>query len=99
MMRGGRMRARYWHQAKRLRYCDERQADIEGSEHYPHRKKFGVILAVQNSHHFEIAIPPDSGYSDGRRPDAIEFTSGKRMERDGILPSTVCSMIRWRTRS
>ncbi|HLG25363.1 MAG TPA: CCA tRNA nucleotidyltransferase, partial [Candidatus Gracilibacteria bacterium] len=44
----------------------------------PIGKQFGVILAVQNSHHFEIAtFRSDSGYSDGRRPDAIEFTSAE----------------------
>jgi len=41
----------------------------------PVGKEFGVILAVENGHHFEIAtFRSDSGYSDGRRPDAIEFT-------------------------
>lgn len=41
-------------------------------------KKFGVILAIVNEHHFEIAtFRSDSGYSDGRRPDAVIFTSAK----------------------
>ncbi|EKD48048.1 MAG: metal dependent phosphohydrolase, partial [uncultured bacterium] len=41
----------------------------------PIGKEFGVILAVKNGHHFEIAtFRSDSGYSDGRRPDAITFT-------------------------
>ncbi len=41
-------------------------------------KKFGVILAVENNHHFEIAtFRSDAGYSDGRRPDAILFTNPK----------------------
>jgi len=41
----------------------------------PIGKEFGVILAIKNGHHFEIAtFRSDSGYSDGRRPDAIEFT-------------------------
>ncbi len=41
----------------------------------PIGKEFGVILAVVKGHHFEIAtFRSDSGYSDGRRPDAVEFT-------------------------
>lgn len=44
----------------------------------PVGKKFGVILAVQNGHHFEIAtFRSDSGYSDGRRPDAVFFATAK----------------------
>ena len=44
----------------------------------PIGKEFGVILAIKNGHHFEIAtFRSDSGYSDGRRPDAVEFTSAK----------------------
>ncbi len=44
----------------------------------PIGKKFGVILAIKNGHHFEVAsFRSDSGYSDGRRPDAVEFTSAK----------------------
>jgi len=44
----------------------------------PIGKEFGVILAIQNSHNFEIAtFRSDSGYSDGRRPDAVEFTNAK----------------------
>ncbi|MBI2634726.1 CCA tRNA nucleotidyltransferase [Candidatus Peregrinibacteria bacterium] len=44
----------------------------------PVGKKFGVILAIKNGHHFEIAtFRSDAGYSDGRRPDAVEFTSAK----------------------
>jgi len=44
----------------------------------PIGKKFGVILAVQNDHNFEIAtFRSDSGYSDGRRPDAVEFTNAE----------------------
>ncbi len=39
-------------------------------------KSFGVITAIENGHHFEIAsFRSDSGYSDGRRPDAVTFTS------------------------
>ncbi|MBT4917604.1 CCA tRNA nucleotidyltransferase [Candidatus Peregrinibacteria bacterium] len=44
----------------------------------PIGKQFGVILAIQNGHNFEIAtFRSDSGYSDGRRPDAIEFTNAE----------------------
>lgn len=42
----------------------------------PIGKKFGVILTIHKQHHFEIAtFRSDSGYSDGRRPDAVEFTT------------------------
>jgi len=45
----------------------------------PIGKKFGVILAIENGHRFEIAtFRSDSGYSDGRRPDAVYFTSPKK---------------------
>lgn len=45
----------------------------------PIGKKFGVILAIENDFHFEIAtFRSDSGYSDGRRPDAVYFTSPKK---------------------
>ena len=44
----------------------------------PIGKEFGVILAVKGGHHFEIAtFRSDSGYSDGRRPHAVEFTDAK----------------------
>lgn len=44
----------------------------------PIGKKFGVILAIKNGHHFEVAtFRSDSGYTDGRRPDAVEFTNAK----------------------
>jgi len=44
----------------------------------PVGKKFGVILAIKNKHSFEVAtFRSDSGYSDGRRPDAVQFTSAK----------------------
>ncbi|MBT4366737.1 CCA tRNA nucleotidyltransferase [Candidatus Peregrinibacteria bacterium] len=44
----------------------------------PIGKEFGVILAVQNGHNFEVAtFRSDSGYSDGRRPDAIEYTNAE----------------------
>ncbi len=41
-------------------------------------KHFGVILVEENSHHFEIAtFRSDSGYSDGRRPDFVTFTTAE----------------------
>jgi putative nucleotidyltransferase with HDIG domain len=41
----------------------------------PIGKAFGVITTEHNGHHFEIAtFRNDSGYSDGRRPNAIEFS-------------------------
>jgi len=41
-------------------------------------KKFGIIMAIVNNYTFEIAtFRSDSGYSDGRRPDAIFFSSPK----------------------
>lgn len=44
----------------------------------PVGKKFGVILAVKNGHHFEVAtFRSDAAYSDGRRPDAVYFTDPK----------------------
>ncbi len=44
----------------------------------PIGKEFGVILAVEDEHHFEVAtFRSDSSYSDGRRPDAILFTDAK----------------------
>ena len=44
----------------------------------PVGKEFGVILVIKNKHHFEVAtFRSDSGYSDGRRPDAVLFTDDK----------------------
>lgn len=41
-------------------------------------EQFGVIIAEHQGHHFEIAtFRSDSGYSDGRRPDAVLFTSAQ----------------------
>ncbi len=41
----------------------------------PVGKSFGVIFTTLNGHNFEIAtFRSDSGYSDGRRPDAVIFT-------------------------
>ena len=54
--------------------------DIESIlEHtVPIGKKFGVILAVKNDHHFEVAtFRSDASYTDGRRPDAVYFTNPK----------------------
>lgn len=44
----------------------------------PIGKKFGVIIAIQAGHKFEVAtFRSDSSYTDGRRPDAIFFTNAK----------------------
>lgn len=44
----------------------------------PIGEKYGVIIAEQNGHHFEVAtFRSDSGYSDGRRPDAVLFANAK----------------------
>lgn len=44
----------------------------------PIGKQFGVILAIKNGHHFEVAtFRSDSGYSDGRRPDYVKFTDAE----------------------
>ncbi len=44
----------------------------------PVGKKFGVILAIIDGHHFEIAtFRSDSASSDGRRPDAVIFSSAE----------------------
>ncbi|MFH0820751.1 MAG: CCA tRNA nucleotidyltransferase [Candidatus Peregrinibacteria bacterium] len=44
----------------------------------PVGKRFGVMIAVVHGHHFEVAtFRSDSGYSDGRRPNAVTFTSAK----------------------
>lgn len=41
----------------------------------PIGEKYGVTIAEKNGHHFEVAtFRSDSGYSDGRRPDAVLFT-------------------------
>lgn len=45
----------------------------------PIGEQFGVMLAVEDGHHFEIAtFRSDGGYSDGRRPDAVLFTNAKQ---------------------
>ena len=55
---------------------DEIEALMEKT--YPIGKQFGVILVEENGHHFEIAtFRSDSSYSDGRRPDAVLFTSAE----------------------
>jgi poly(A) polymerase len=44
----------------------------------PVGKEFGVILVIENGKSFEVAtFRSDSGYSDGRRPDAVMFTDAK----------------------
>jgi poly(A) polymerase len=59
---------------------DELEAIFEHT--IPVGKKFGVILVVQNGHHFEIAtFRSDAGYSDGRRPDAVIFTNAENDAR------------------
>ena len=50
---------------------------IEGlfEKTFPIGKAFGVIQVHQNGHTFEVAtFRSDSGYQDGRRPDAVLFT-------------------------
>lgn len=48
----------------------------------PIGKQFGVILAQKDGHDFEVAtFRSDSGYSDGRRPDAVTFTSAEEDAR------------------
>src|SRR3989338_8946621 len=45
-------------------------------ETYAVGKSFGVINVVESGYNFEIAtFRSDSGYSDGRRPDAVIFTN------------------------
>lgn len=49
------------------------------SKTVPIGKEFGVILAIEKGHNFEIAtFRSDSGYSDGRRPDAVTFTKPEK---------------------
>ena len=61
---------------------DEIEKIVDGmhleSKTVPIGKQFGVILGIVNGHSFEIAtFRSDSSYSDGRRPDAIIFSSAK----------------------
>jgi len=52
------------------------------SKTIPIGKQFGVILGIVHGHHFEIAtFRSDSSYSDGRRPDAVLFTTAKEDAR------------------
>ncbi len=45
---------------------------------FPVGKNFGIIMAIENGHHFEVAtFRSDSGYSDGRRPDYVTFANAK----------------------
>lgn len=44
----------------------------------PVGKKYGVIVTVLEDHRFEVAtFRSDASYTDGRRPDAVYFTSAK----------------------
>lgn len=44
----------------------------------PIGKEFGVILALQDDHEFEVAtFRSDSGYSDGRRPQAVYYSNAR----------------------
>lgn len=46
----------------------------------PLGRQFGIVLVPGGGHHFEVAtFRKDAGYTDGRRPTAIEFTD---METD-----------------
>ncbi|MEK7171405.1 MAG: CCA tRNA nucleotidyltransferase [Patescibacteria group bacterium] len=49
---------------------------------HPIGEKYGVVVAEHGGHHFEIAtFRSDSGYSDGRRPDAVLFTNAEQDAR------------------
>src|SRR5262245_63486121 len=38
--------------------------------------QFGVVLVVENDHHFEVAtFRSDEAYEDGRRPSAVRFST------------------------
>jgi poly(A) polymerase len=59
----------------------------------PIGKEFGVILAIEGDHQFEVAtFRSDSGYSDGRRPDAVEFTHAEEdaKRRDFTINGLFC---------
>jgi len=61
---------------------DEIEKIVDGmhleSKTIPIGKQFGVILGVLHGHAFEIAtFRSDAAYTDGRRPDAVMFTSAK----------------------
>ena len=62
----------------------------------PIGKEFGVILAIEGDHQFEVAtFRSDSGYSDGRRPDAILFTHAEddATRRDFTINGIFCDPI------
>ena len=41
--------------------------------------QFGIIVVVEDGHHFEVAtFRKDHGYEDGRRPIGIEYASPRR---------------------
>lgn len=45
---------------------------------HPVGEKYGVVIAEHKGRHFEVAtFRSDSGYTDGRRPDAVFFMSPK----------------------
>ena len=45
----------------------------------PIGKQFGIVMAIINGHHFEIAtFRSDSDLSDGRRPDAVFFSNPRQ---------------------
>ncbi|MEK9133023.1 MAG: CCA tRNA nucleotidyltransferase [Patescibacteria group bacterium] len=49
---------------------------------HPIGEEYGVVIAEEKGHHFEIAtFRSDSGYSDGRRPDAVLFTNAQEDAR------------------
>lgn len=49
---------------------------------HPIGEEYGVVIAQERGHHFEIAtFRSDSGYSDGRRPDAVLFTNAQEDAR------------------
>ncbi|MEI7511101.1 MAG: CCA tRNA nucleotidyltransferase [Candidatus Peregrinibacteria bacterium] len=56
-------------------------------------KHFGVILILENGHHFEVAtFRSDSGDSDGRRPNAVLFTT---MEEDAQRRDFTINALFW----
>ena len=62
----------------------------------PIGKEFGVILAIEGDHQFEVAtFRSDSGYSDGRRPDAVLFTHAEEdaKRRDFTINGIFCDPI------
>ncbi|MBI2453648.1 PIN domain-containing protein, partial [Candidatus Peregrinibacteria bacterium] len=59
---------------------------------HPVGEKYGVVIAVEGGHHFEIAtFRSDSASSDGRRPDAVLFTNPEEdaLRRDFTINALV----------